>query len=84
MPNRRVPPPGLGDVHRAHPRRLVVARKELLPDARPVALEVGLGLGDPFAIDPAGPGIGFHLRPGPLHVGGAEHRLQADVYPLAH
>jgi hypothetical protein len=77
-------PAGLGDVHRAHRRRLVVARKELLPNARPVALEVGLGLGDPFAVHPAGPGIGFHRRPGPFHVGGTEHRLQTDVYRVAH
>jgi hypothetical protein len=74
----------LGNVHRTHRRRAVVAPKELLPNHRPVALEVGLGLGDPFAVDPAGPGVGFHPRPGPFHVGGVEHRFQTDLDRVAH
>ena len=69
------PAAGLGNVHRTHRRRPVVARQELLPNPRPVLLEVGLGLGDPFAVHPAGPGIGFHRRPGPFHIGGAQHRF---------
>ncbi len=78
------PAAGLGNVHRAHRRRSVVAPKELLPDHRPVALEVGLGLDNAFAVDPAGPGIGFHRCPGPFHVLGAQHRIQTDVYRVAH